>query len=97
MLGEIESMNARNQALAKECDGCRGDSSSSRMRCADSEARLVSAEVALREARQVGNDAQLALADRTAALESTTAQFKDSGAHVNFKEFVWLEMYLSAV
>lgn len=97
MLGEIESLNTRNQALAKECDGCRGDSSSSRMRCADSEARLVSTESALREARQEGNDAQLALADRTASFESTTAQLTDSGAHINCKEFVWLEMSVTAV
>jgi chromosome segregation ATPase len=83
MLGEIDSLNTRNQALAKEIDGLRGDSSSSRTRCADSEARLVSAEAALREARQEANAAELALAERTASLEATSAQLSDSGAHVN--------------
>lgn len=97
MLGEIEALNTRNQALGKEIDGLRGDSSSSRTRSADSEARLVSAEDALKEARQQVNTAELALADRTASLESTAAQLTDSGAHFNCKAFVCLEMSVNAV
>lgn len=83
MLGEIEALNTRSESLVKEIEALRGDSSSSRVRCTDSEARLVSAEAALREARQETNAAELALVDRTASLETTAAELLESGASLS--------------
>jgi hypothetical protein len=51
----------------------------------------------LREARQEANTAELALAERTASLEATSAQLSDSGAHIKCREFVSLEMSLCVV